>query len=723
MDKVANSITSIHTLGEKLSSYLSEAQVNKVKHAYFYAEQAHEGQYRRSGEPYIIHPLAVATILSEMHMDHETLMAAMLHDVIEDTGISKTAIAKQFNETVADLVDGVSKLTQIAFRSKAEAQAENFQKMTLAMAQDIRVILIKLADRLHNMRTLGVLNPQKRRRIAKETLEIYSPIANRLGMNDMRIEFEDLFFSAVYPMRARRIKAAVKKVRGNRKHVLEDIQKALEDSLASAGIEAKVFGREKHLYGIYQKMRAKRKSFHDIMDFFAFRVIVNDAATCYQVLGNVHNLYKPVAGQFKDYIAIPKANGYQSLHTVLFGMHGIPMEIQIRTHEMEETANNGISAHWLYKSDSDDSPFSGSQNRAQQWISGLLEMQRQAGDSLEFIEHVKVDLFPEEIYVFTPEGDIFELPVNATPVDFAYAIHTDIGNTCTGCRINKRNASLSEPLQSGQTVEISTTEGSQPNIAWLDFVTSGKARSNIRHYLKNQELAESITMGERLLDKALSNLGSSLKKTKPYQIELLVSETRCSDFQGILEDIGLGNRIAHLVAQQLIANKKATLFSSNTDKKSSPETQAPLPIHGTEGIAVSYADCCYPIHGDPIVGELGTGKGITVHTTYCDNIAPHRHNHMKCTPLSWAEDMDREFIVELLVELGDQQGVIALLAARINSLNANIESIRIDEKNARHATAHILISVKNRVHLARIMRRIRTIKSVNRVTRIKNTKN
>lgn len=505
---------SIDALADRLSAYLGPDQVNLVRRAYFYAEQAHDGQRRRSGEAYVTHPLAVANILADMHMDHQSLMAAMLHDVIEDTGIAKEALSAQFGETVAELVDGVSKLTQMNFETKAEAQAENFQKMAMAMARDIRVILVKLADRLHNMRTLEVLSGEKRRRIAKETLEIYAPIANRLGMHAIRIEFEDLGFKAMHPMRSARIYQAVKRARGNRKEIVNKIEESLSHCLAIDEIEGEVSGRQKHIYGIYKKMRGKRRAFNEIMDVYAFRIIVDKVDTCYRVLGAVHNLYKPLPGRFKDYIAIPKANGYQSLHTTLFGMHGVPIEIQIRTREMEEMANNGIAAHWLYKSSGDEQP-KGTHARARQWVKGVLEMQQRAGNSLEFIESVKIDLFPDEVYVFTPKGRIMELPKGSTAVDFAYAVHTDVGNSCIACRINRRLAPLSEPLQSGSTVEIVSAPGARPNPAWLNFVVTGKARTHIRHALKLQRRSESISLGERLLNKVLNGFDSALEKSRP----------------------------------------------------------------------------------------------------------------------------------------------------------------------------------------------------------------
>ena len=698
-------------LTEKLQGYLAPEQVNAVRRAYYYSEQAHDGQVRRTGQPYVTHPLAVAGILADMRMDHQSLMAALLHDVIEDTGIAKEALASQFGTSVAELVDGVSKLSQFETTSRAEAQAENFQKMAMAMARDIRVILVKLADRLHNMRTLDVLKPEKRQRIAQETLEIYAPIAQRLGMNNMRIEFEDLGFTALHPMRARRIHAAVRKARGNRKELVTQIQRKIETRLREEHIPARVLGREKHLYSIYQKMRAKGRSFSEIMDVFAFRIVVDSVDSCYRVLGAMHSLYKPVPGHFKDYIAIPKANGYQSLHTVLFGMHGVPIEIQIRTADMEEMANNGIAAHWLYKSSGSEKPGSG-HSRARQWVQGLLEMQQRAGNSLEFIESMKIDLFPDEVYVFTPRGDIFALPNGATAVDFAYTVHTDIGNSCVACRIDRNLAPLSTRLQSGQTVEIVTAPRANPNPTWLNFVVTAKARTNIRHYLKGQQQSESIELGRRLLDKALVSLQSSMKTIDPRTVEQLLAETRRASFDTILEEIGLGNRVALLTARRLLERGEGIPGAG-------AEEALPLAIRGTEGMVINFGKCCYPIPGDTIVGHISAGRGVVVHRDSCNNIAEFLDDPERCTPLRWAEDTRGEFSVELLVELENQKGVIAALANRISSLDVNIEKIGMDERDARLSQVRLVIAVANRVNLARIIRRIRTVRSVMKVTRVK----
>lgn len=698
----------VERLAGEIADYLEPGQVNLVRRAYYYAEQAHDGQLRSSGEHYVTHPLAVATILADMHMDHQSLMAAMLHDVIEDTGIPKEALVGQFGESVANLVDGVSKLTQMKFGTKAEAQAENFQKMAMAMARDIRVILVKLADRLHNMRTLGALNAEKRRRIAKETLEIYAPIANRLGMNSIYAEFEDLGFKAMYPMRAERIASAVKAARGNRKEIVNKIEESIVNCLTREGMPGEVSGREKHLYSIYRKMRDKRKSFNEIMDVYAFRIVVDKADTCYRVLGAVHSLYKPIPGRFKDYIAIPKANGYQSLHTTLFGMHGVPIEIQIRTREMEELANKGIAAHWLYKSDGEEKR--NNHARARQWVQGLLELQKNAGNSLEFIENVKIDLFPDEVYVFSPKGRILELPKGATPVDFAYAIHTDVGSSCMACRVNRRMAPLSQPLESGATVEIITSPTARPSPSWLNFVVTGKARTHIRHALKQQQREESVTLGARLLEKALDAQGTKLADIEQSRIQALLDEYQQEELDDLLESIGLGSRTAHLVARRLLTENTADFCST---------AEAPLVIHGTEGMVLNYARCCTPIPGDPIVGHLSAGKGMVVHRDNCKNVADIRNQPDKCIPLSWAKDIAGEFSVDLRIELVHQRGLIALLAATISEANANIEKISVDERDGRMSIVQLSISLGDRVHLARVMRKLRSLAGVTRIIRNK----
>ena len=702
---------SIDALDSTLRSYLNPEQTSTVRRAYYFAEQAHFGQLRRSGEAYVTHPLAVAGILADMHMDHQSLIAAMLHDVIEDTGIPKSAIGTQFGSTVAELVDGVSKLTQMEFGSLEEKQAENFQKMALAMARDIRVVLVKLADRLHNMRTLGVLQTGKARRIARETLDIYAPIAMRLGMNSVRIEFEDLGFNALYPMRAKRIDAALRRARGHRKELVDKIRHQIETTLEQEGHEVEVVGREKHLYSIYKKMKSKRKSFSEIMDIYAFRIIVDSVDTCYRVLGCIHSLYKPVPGEFKDYIAIPKANGYQSLHTVLMGMHGVPIEIQIRTREMEAMANNGIAAHWLYKSDSQSS--SGSHARAREWVQGLLEMQQRAGNSLEFIESVKIDLFPDEIYVFTPKGRILELPRGATAVDFAYAVHTDVGNSCVACRINRRLAPLSEPLQSGETVEILTSPGASPNPSWFNYAVSAKARTNIRHFLKNQTREDSVALGRRLLDRALAVFDQSVDQLPEEQLEDYLQRHNYPLLDDLLEQIARGNRLPAITAQQILGE----LSDGEQPASNKP---SPVAIRGTEGFMVNYARCCHPIPGDPIEGYLSSEKGVVVHRERCRNLGDMREKSERLVALRWDEGVEGEYAVELRIEVENRRGMIAVIATRINSMGVNIERISTDDKDYQFTYVDLEIMVHNRVHLARIMKRLRAVNSVRKVARMKN---
>jgi guanosine-3',5'-bis(diphosphate) 3'-pyrophosphohydrolase len=704
----------IDALSTTLRSYLNAEQTNHVKRAYYYAEQAHYGQRRRSGEAYVTHPLAVAGILAEMHMDHQSLVAAMLHDVIEDTGIEKAAIGEQFGPTVAELVDGVSKLTQMEFKSLEEKQAENFQKMALAMAQDIRVILVKLADRLHNMRTLGVLQSGKARRIARETLDIYSPIAMRLGMNNIRMEFENLGFSALYPMRASRIDAALRGARGNRKELVEKIRHQIEATLEQEGHTVSVVGREKHLYSIYRKMKYKRKSFSEIMDIYAFRIIVDSVDTCYRVLGCIHSMYKPVPGEFKDYIAIPKANGYQSLHTVLKGMHGVPVEVQIRTREMEDMATNGIAAHWLYKSDEQSS--NGSHARAREWVQGLLEMQQRAGNSLEFIESVKIDLFPDEIYVFTPKGHILELPRRATAVDFAYAVHTDVGNSCIACRINRRHAPLSEPLESGQTVEVLISASARPNPSWLDYAVTAKARSSIHHFLKNQTREDSVALGHNLLDRGLARFGSNLEQFPEGKLQEFLARQHYAHLDDLLTDVARGNRLPAITAQQLLSEPG----SEATESESNDALASPMAICGTEGFMVSYARCCHPIPGDPIEGYLSSEKGMVVHRDQCNNLGDMRENSERLVALLWDDEVQGEYPIELRIEVDTRRGMIAVIATRINSMGVNIERIATDDKDYQFTFVTLEMPVQNRVHLAHIMKRLRTISHVRKVIRVKN---
>jgi guanosine-3',5'-bis(diphosphate) 3'-pyrophosphohydrolase len=724
----------ISDLCSMLENYLEHEQVAEVYRAYLFGAEAHEGQRRMSGEPYIYHPLAVARILAEMRMDDKSIIAAILHDVIEDTPTAKEQIAKEFGEEVAELVDGVSKLTQVKFESRAEAQAENFRKMMLAMVRDIRVILVKLADRLHNMRTLGAMPAEKRRRIARETLEIYAPIAHRLGINTLRLELEELGFQALYPTRYKILSDAVKRARGNRKEIVQRIETSLKERLEQEGLACEVIGREKHLYSLYQKMKVKNLPFSEVFDVYAFRIIVDKVDSCYRALGIIHNLYKPVPGRFKDYIAIPKANGYQSLHSVLFGPYGVPIEMQIRTEDMNKVAEAGIAAHWLYKAG--DSTGGSAHERARQWLRSLLEMQQNAGNSLEFLENVKIDLFPDVVYVFTPKGEIMELPRGATAVDFAYAVHTDVGNSCVATKIDRRLMPLRTELFNGQTVEIITAPGAKPNPLWLDFVITGKARTNIRNFLKNLQHEEAIDLGKRLLNKALSTFSMSLEQISPEDITIMLENLDVKSSDVLFEDIGLGKRAALLVAKQLalyyreemqqqVAAGRHGAFRNVLTRyvpalfRSEKESNRPLLISGTEGMVVSFAKCCRPIPGDPILGFVTTGRGIVVHTESCKNVVEFRKRPDKWIDVRWEPNTKGQFPVDIRVEVINQRGVLATVAATIAEMGSNIDNVSIEERDGRYSTITFTIEVKNRQHLANIMRRVRSLEQVARMTRTK----
>ncbi len=702
---------SIESLTTLLSTYLEPDQVRRVERAHAYAINAHEGQFRRTGHPYISHPLAVANILATMRMDHETIMAALLHDVIEDTDADRNALAQRFGKSVAEIVDGVSKLSKI-FRSRAEAQAENFQKMALAMAKDIRVIMVKLADRLHNMRTIGVMSREARQRIARETLDFYAPIANRLGIHSMKVEFEELGFRALYPLRADRIGRAVRAARGNRKELVEELRKSLQDALDQESVTAEVIGREKHLYSIYRKMKAQHKPFAEIMDVFGFRVIVDEVEDCYRALGVVHNTYKPVAGRFKDYIAIPKVNGYQSLHTTLFGMHGVPIEVQIRTRDMAAVADNGIAGHWLYKSEGED--FQSSQQRARRWVKDLLDLQQRAGNPMEFVESLKIDLFPDEVYVFTPQGDILELPRGACAVDFAYAVHTDIGNRCVACRIDRNLAPLSQQLQSGQSVEIITSEGARPNPDWLTFVVSSKARSGIRQALKAQQATDSIAFGRRLLNRSLAHANKSINDLDFRRLRRVFTEFGVRRLDEVLARIGSGELMAYLVAQRLLA-------ADDPDFQGVPvETGGPVAIGGGEGLVITYGRCCGPVPGDPIVGHMTPGKGFVVHMASCPNMQEvrRRRGNRELIPAYWANSPDNEFLTTLRIQVNRKKGIIAELAAAVADADAGVENISVEERSAEVTSVIVNVSVTDRDTLARVMRKMRAIPSVLSIGRV-----
>jgi len=696
------------SLNQLIEKYLPEEQIKRLQQAYLVARDAHEGQTRSSGEPYITHPVAVACILAEMKLDHETLMAALLHDVIEDTPATYQDMEQLFGKSVAELVEGVSKLDKLKFRDKKEAQAENFRKMIMAMVQDIRVILIKLADRTHNMRTLGSLRPDKRRRIALETLEIYSPLAHRLGIHHLKTELEELGFEALYPNRYRVIKEVVKAARGNRKEMIQKILSEIDGRLQEAGIPCRVSGREKHLYSIYRKMTLKEQRFHSIMDIYAFRVIVKDLDTCYRVLGQMHSLYKPRPGRVKDYIAIPKANGYQSLHTSMIGPHGVPVEVQIRTEDMDQMAEMGVAAHWAYKQAGESGTTA--QIRAQRWLRSLLELQQSAGSSFEFIESVKSDLFPDEIYVFTPEGRIVELPTGATPVDFAYAVHTDIGHACVGARVDRQPYPLSQPLTSGQTIEIITAPGARPNAAWLNFVVSSKARAKIRQLLKNLKREDSVNLGRRLLSHALGG-SRKLAEIPAENIRQELDRMKLTSLDDLLAEIGLGNAMSVVVAKNLLQADNKTISNSKRGK---------LPIKGADGVLITFAKCCRPIPGDPIVAHVSPGKGLVVHHESCRNIRGYQKEPEKFMPVEWDKVTEQEFVAEIKVDMFNHQGALANLTAAINTAGSNIQSLNTEERDGRVYSAFIRLTARDRVHLANIMRKIRVMPDVIKVHRNRN---
>lgn len=688
------------------SNYLDAKQVDSIRRAYHFADNAHEGQTRRSGERYITHPLAVAHVLAMMHMDYECIMAGLLHDVIEDTALTRDDLAAEFGEEVAELVEGVTKLAKAAFETTKHAQAENLRKMLLAMSRDIRVIIVKLADRLHNMRTLGHLRPEKRRRIAHETLDIYAPIAQRLGMNLMRCELEDLGFHVLYPIRYRVLQGAVRKARGNRKEIVSQITASILNRMEQEGLTADIQGREKNLYSLYKKMVNKQLSFSEVMDVYAFRIIVDDVDACYRMLGVVHNLYKPVQGKFKDYIAIPKANGYQSLHTVLFGPYGVPIEVQIRSRDMDHMAEAGVAAHWLYKTGESSGGDSLAHRKARQWLQGILEMQKGSGDSMEFLENLRIDLFPDEIYVSTPKGEILTLPRGGTAVDFAYAVHTDVGNNCVAARVGRHLVPLSTQLETGESVEIITSPNSHPNPAWLNFVVTAKARTSIRHYLRHLQTEEAILLGRRLLNKHLTAFSTHLDNIPVERFNELVNEFELKQFEDLLEDIGLGNHSALLIAQKLVNE-------STPDK----EPQA-LMIAGTEGMVVSFARCCHPIPGDPIHGYVSTGRGIIIHQRGCKNTSHLRVQNEKWLDVTWAPDVERDFPVDIMVHVKNQRGVLATVAAVVSEADSNIDNVVVDERDGGYSDLRLTIEVQSRQHLARVMRRLRLLDMVERITRI-----
>ena len=693
----------LEDLLDSVSSYLKKSDLGFIKKAYEYGASAHENQTRMSGEQYICHPLSVAIILSKMRMDKQTISAALLHDVVEDTNITLVDIEKIFDKEVASLVDSVSKIDQIKFENKAEAQAETFRKMILAMVKDIRVILIKLSDRLHNMRTLEHLPDKKRKIKARETLDIYAPIANRLGINNIKNELEDLCIRHLYPYRYKVINKAIKKSKGGQKKLVNTISSKITLSMNDEKINGEVIGREKELYSIYNKMKNKKRYLDEVVDVFGFRIIVSNVNNCYRLLGVVHNLYKPMPGRFKDYIAIPRENGYQSLHTTLFGPKGLPIEIQIRTKEMDRLAESGVAAHWKYKTKEKD--LSPSLSQASDWLNKVGEFQENM-TSAEFLENVKIDLFPDKIYVFTPGGDIIPLRRGSTVIDFAYAVHTDIGNECVAAEINRELSPLKTELQNGQTVKIKTKKGAQPNPDWINFAVTAKARSSLQGYLKNIRKSDAYDLGRNLLNSALTEIGTSLRKIGKKRQKEVFSQLGVKDLRSLYEQIGFGDRLAPLTARHLAQEHQENKTSE----------QGSLVIQGTEGMVMTYGNCCNPIPGDNVMGYMSSGRGVVVHRDSCRNLKTFRKHPNKWLSVRWKENIDREFISQIHVETDNKTGVLAEVASTIADSNSNIESVTV-AGHEDHSELIFTLSVKDRVHLANIMRNIKKMNSVHRISR------
>ncbi|MCP5327623.1 MAG: RelA/SpoT family protein [Sinobacteraceae bacterium] len=697
-------------------AYLPPDQVERIRVAAEFGAEAHRGQKRKTGEPYISHPVAAAEILAELRLDPDTIVAAILHDVIEDTPIAKTEIAAKFGDNVAEIVDGVTKLDQIKFKNREEAQAESFRKMLLAMVRDLRVILVKLADRTHNMRTIGGMPPQRRRAIARETLDIYAPIAERLGLYSLKIELEELGFRALYPQRYRVLERTLKRARGNQKAFLSNIAEQIRTQLARQDIPGRVEAREKHLYSIYRKMLRKRMALNEIVDVYGLRVITDTPDTCYRALGAVHAVYKPMPGRFKDYIAIPRINGYQSLHTTLFGPNGVPIEVQIRTDDMHRIAESGIAAHWKYKAGGSTDQRT-EQERAREWLTNLVAMQ-EGGNSEEFLESVKVDLFPDKVYVFTPKGQILRLPRGATVVDFAYAVHTGVGNRCVAAKVDRRLSPLRTVLRNGQTVEIVTAKGATPNPAWVNFVVTAKARTAIRQYLKGLRRSEAIDLGQRLLNQALGDFKLSLKNIDESAITAALGELGMQERDELFEKIGLGERLAPLVARRLVSPVPGNASARAEAAAGAPTTPAvPLAIAGTEGLLVTYARCCFPIPGDPILAFLSAGRGIVVHREVCANVDDYRKHPENWISVTWETNPSRMFGSELHVEVRNQMGVLAAVAAAIAGTETNIDHVELEERDTETSVLVFEVKVRDRRHLARILRVIRRMPEVLTVKR------
>jgi guanosine-3',5'-bis(diphosphate) 3'-pyrophosphohydrolase len=701
-------------LKQKIQAYLRPEDVGRIEAAYHFSANAHRGQFRISGEPYVSHPVAVADIVADWRLDGQALTAALLHDVMEDTHFSKQEIADRFGKVAAELVDGLSKLDKMEFRSKEEAQAENFRKMLLAMATDLRVILIKLADRLHNMRTLHCVRPDKRRRIANETLEIYAPIANRLGLNNLYRELQELSFEHKYPMRYRALSKAIRAARGNRREVINTVLNQVKERLPQWGIAAEVQGREKHLFSIYRKMQEKRLSFSQVLDIYGLRVIVDTVPTCYLTVGALHSMFKPIPGKLKDYIALPKANGYQSLHTTLIGPHGTPVEVQVRTAEMHHIAESGVASHWLYKDD--EKTLSELQQRTHSWLQSLLELQSSSDEATEFLEHVKVDLFPSDVYVFTPQGRILSLPKGSTPVDFAYAVHTDIGNRCVACRINSELRPLRTELSNGDQVEIITAAHANPNPAWLSYVRTGKARGQIRHFMRNAEHEDSVTLGERLLNHALRSYGLTLGQISSLAWDRFLRDRGVKTKKEILSDLGLGKRLPAIVARRL---SQAQDEESGRPDVIKPKPSSAILISGSEGVSVQLGSCCQPIPGDPIIGLIRKGKGLEVHRHDCTAVAKLRGDRGRWVDVEWEHVNDRLFDVTIRLMTKDGRGVLGRIASAVAEAECNIQNVLMDREQVIYTILTLTVQVRDRMHLANVIRSVRKVPEVLRIARLK----
>lgn len=702
------------SLKTTLANYLKPEDLANVESAFDLAFSAHDGQFRTSGEPYITHPVAVARILADWHLDTSGIIAALLHDALEDTRITKREITKFFGKNVAELVDGVSKIDRIEFQTVQHKQAENFRKMLLAMARDVRVILIKLADRLHNMRTLEAVPQEKQKRVATETLDIYAPIAHRLGLSSIYYELQDLGLKYLHPNRFHVLQKAVKAARGNRREVVQKIRDSIEVRLKEFNLDGQVTGREKHLSSIYKKMQEKSLTFSEVQDIYGFRILVQNIADCYLAMGALHTLYKPIPGKFKDYIAIPKVNGYQSLHTTLIGPYGTPIEIQIRTQDMHKVAEAGVASHWLYKS-SDDS-LNYVQQKTHQWLQSLLEIQSESGDSVEFLEHIKVDLFPDEVYVFTPKGEIMRLPKGATVIDFAYMVHTDIGNRCVASKINNELVPLRTILSNGDRIEVITSPQGRPNPAWINYVKTGKARSHIRHYLRTMHYAESVSLGRHLLDQALRALNANPNEVDESHWDKLLKTEHAKDPEEILADIGLGKRLSVVVARKLLS-----LSDPLPGETKLPGT---VTIRGSEGMAIQFAKCCRPIPGDPILGLIKKGQGLVIHTNDCPTIRHYRDDPDKWLDVEWDPDTKKLYDVSVRVVTKNQKGVLGKVAAAIGEAGANIEEVNMEERESPgYGIVNLTLQITDRYHLAIVMRSLRMIPEVVRINRVKRGQN